>query len=253
MMWRIRNCTAGIYIETKQERITASCHPTQRSDHINAWYVDVSWKQLISVTYSTNAMHGNGMLTNWAYGPEPRSSGGNTSSKTQVSALIPRPVSNGIKKMFENTQTFESWYFFPLLLALYTNWETFFYHRILISRNIENCWGFNTIQKVWYALRRNYRPVSILAALSKVFEKVHCKQMTPCFNDLFPKLLSNFRKKYGCQSALLRMFEYRKSAMGAGKLVGTVAIDLSKAFDSLPHSLLITKIDVCGFHLSACK
>ena len=43
----------------------------------------------------------------------------------------------------------------------------------------------------------NYRPVSILAALSKVFEKVHCKQMTSYFNDIFSKFLSGFRKKYG--------------------------------------------------------
>ena len=101
--------------------------------------------------------------------------------------------------------------------------------------------------------KENYRPVSILAALSKVFEKVHCKQMTSYFNDIFSKFLSGFRKKYGCQSTLLRMVENWKSAIEAGELVGTVAIDLSKAFDSLPHSLLIAKLAAYGFHLSACK
>ena len=99
----------------------------------------------------------------------------------------------------------------------------------------------------------NYRPVSILAALSKVFEKVHCKQMTSYFNDIFSKLLSCFRKKCGCQSTLQRMVENWKSAIEAGKLVGTVAIDLSKAFDSLAHSLLMANLAAYACHLSACK
>ena len=38
-------------------------------------------------------------ITNGAHGPEPRSSGGNTSSSPQVSALIPRPAFYGMEKM----------------------------------------------------------------------------------------------------------------------------------------------------------
>ena len=38
-------------------------------------------------------------IINWVHGPEPRSSGGNTSSNPQVSALIPRPAFNGIERM----------------------------------------------------------------------------------------------------------------------------------------------------------
>ena len=38
-------------------------------------------------------------IINGVHGPEPRSSGGNTSSNPQVSALIPRPVFNGIERM----------------------------------------------------------------------------------------------------------------------------------------------------------
>ena len=141
-----------------------------------------------------------------------------------------------------------------LLLVLYANWLIF------LSRDVNSQiywnllrWFQHNTKKSDMLRKENYRPVSILAMLSKVFEKVHCKQMTSYFNDIFWKFLSGFRKKSGCQSTLLRMVEEWKSAIEAGELVGTVAIDLSKAFNSLPHSLLIAKLAAYGFHLSACK
>ena len=60
--------------------------------------------------------------------------------------------------------------------------------------------------------KQNYRPVSILTALSKVFEKIYCRQLTSYFDCLFSKYLSGFRQKYSCQSTLLRMIEEWKSA-----------------------------------------
>ena len=41
------------------------------------------------------------MIINGVHGPEPRSSGGNTSSNPQVSALIPRPAFDGMERMFQ--------------------------------------------------------------------------------------------------------------------------------------------------------
>ena len=43
--------------------------------------------------------------------------------------------------------------------------------------------------------KQNYRPVSILTALSKVFEKIYCRQLTSYFDCLFSKYLSGFRQK----------------------------------------------------------
>ena len=93
-------------------------------------------------------------------------------------------------------------------------------------------------RKSYMLYKENYRPVSIHSMLSKVFEKVYCKQMVSYFNDIFSKFLSGLRKKCGCQSTLLRMVENWKSAIEAGELVGTVVIGLSKACDSLLHLLL---------------
>ena len=97
--------------------------------------------------------------------------------------------------------------------------------------------------------KQNYRPVSILTALSKVFEKIYCPQLTSYFDCLFSKYLSGFRQKYSCQSTLLRMLEEWKSALDNGNMVGSIAINLSRAFDSLPHGLLLAKIYAYGVNI----
>ena len=58
----------------------------------------VSQKEYISVSKNVATMCGMYMI-NGVHGPEPMSSGGNTSSNPQVSALIPRPAFNGMERM----------------------------------------------------------------------------------------------------------------------------------------------------------
>ena len=101
--------------------------------------------------------------------------------------------------------------------------------------------------------KENYRPVSILTALSKVFENMYCRQLTFYFDRIFSKYLSGFRQKYSCQSTLLRMIEEWKSALDNGNMVGSIAIDLSRAFDSLPHGLLLAKVYAYGVNIDSCK
>ena len=99
----------------------------------------------------------------------------------------------------------------------------------------------------------NYRPVSVLTALSKVFEKVSCVQMSSYFESIFSKFLSGFRPTYSCQTILLKMIEDWKQSIDTGKMVGTISVDLSKAFDSLPHGLLIAKLSAYGVDFNSCK
>ena len=53
-------------------------------------------------------------------------------------------------------------------------------------------------------LKTNYRPISILPAVSKLLEKFMFKQMSNYFEKLFSEYLSGFRRGYGCQHVLMR-------------------------------------------------
>ena len=63
---------------------------------------------------------------------------------------------------------------------------------------------------------------------------------------LFSKFRSGFRPKYSYQSTLLHMIQAWMSAIDNGNRVGAIMIDLSKAFDSLPHVSLIAKLAAYG-------
>ena len=99
----------------------------------------------------------------------------------------------------------------------------------------------------------NYRSVNILTAISKVFEYILSDQMTEFFIDILHSSVSAYRKGYSCQHVLLKLTEHWRDAFDADKYVGIVAMDLSKAFDSMPHGLLIAKLHAYGVSLDACN
>ena len=101
--------------------------------------------------------------------------------------------------------------------------------------------------------RDNYRPVSIFTVISKLYETVLNTQMVDHFHALFNELLVAFRKSYSCQTLLIKFIEDLKFALDKGHKIGTVYMDLSKAFDCLPHGLLIAKLHACGLSEAACE
>ena len=99
----------------------------------------------------------------------------------------------------------------------------------------------------------NYRPVSVLTVISKLYESVLNNQMVDHLSELFNTLLSAFRKHYNCQSLLLKLIEDIKSALDKGHKTGAVFMDLSKAFDCLPHALLLAKLNAYGLSTAVCE
>ena len=88
----------------------------------------------------------------------------------------------------------------------------------------------------------NFRPVSILTSISKLYAKVILEQLSQCFEDIFDRYLCAFRKGQGCQTPLLRLLEDWKQALDKNEYVVAVLMDLSKAFDCLPHDILLSKL-----------
>ena len=101
--------------------------------------------------------------------------------------------------------------------------------------------------------KENHRPLSVLTALSKVLEKVSGAQLSSYFESIFSNFLSGFRPTLSCQTILLKMIEDWKQSIDNGKMVGTIPVDLSKAFDSLPHGLLIAKLAAYGVYFYSCR
>ena len=108
-------------------------------------------------------------------------------------------------------------------------------------------------KKNYNLIKGNYRPVSILTTLSKIYESVMNDQMVDHFNVIFDNLLSAFRKGYSCQSILIKCIDDWKVALDENKFVGALFMDLSKAFDCLPHGLLISKLHAYGLDIHACE
>ena len=101
--------------------------------------------------------------------------------------------------------------------------------------------------------KEDYRPISILPSLSKVFEKLLFMQISAYFDSKFSKLLCGFRANYSTQHALLRLVKQWQACLDSRGKVGTILMDLSKAFDSLPHDLLLAKLSAYGFKYGSLK
>ena len=55
---------------------------------------------------------------------------------------------------------------------------------------------------------------------------------------------------WGAQRVLIRLVEEKREQLDHNKIVGTVLLDFSKAFDCIPHDLLIDKLKAYGFDKS---
>ena len=99
----------------------------------------------------------------------------------------------------------------------------------------------------------NYRPVSILPLLSKVFEKIMYDQLYIYMNNFLNELLCGFRKAHSTQHALFKLLQAWQKELDNSGFIGTILMDLSKAYDCLPHDLLIAKLGVYGLDRSSLR
>lgn len=99
----------------------------------------------------------------------------------------------------------------------------------------------------------NYRPISILPAISKLFERVVYNQLYDYFiqNKLLYYSQHGFRKLHSTETATLEFIDKILQHLDSGKLPIAIFIDLSKAFDTIDHRILLYKLQYYGITGSA--
>ena len=93
----------------------------------------------------------------------------------------------------------------------------------------------------------NYRPISVLPVIAKIFQSVIHEQLSAYFiaNDFCPQQYG-FRKNSSTELAALELLDRVLGQMGKHKIPINFHIDLSKAFDSLRHDILLDKLSYYG-------
>ena len=143
-------------------------------------------------------------------------------------------------------------YFLKLATPYIENALVFMFNTSLETSQFPDCWKNARITPIFKegdrAERSNYRPISVLPVISRLFEKL-------VFNQLYEYLVKNklihpgqsgFLKLHSTLTCLLKNTDDWYSGLDTGQMVGTVFIDLKKAFDTVDHDLLCKKLEHYG-------
>ena len=92
---------------------------------------------------------------------------------------------------------------------------------------------------------KNYRPVSNLSFVSKLIEKIVLSQLSEhlSVNKLFSMYQSAYRPGHSTETALLKVFNDLLMSMDEGKVSLLTLLDLSAAFDTIDHEILISRLE----------
>ena len=102
---------------------------------------------------------------------------------------------------------------------------------------------------------RNYRPITSLIAVDKIFELLLSSQVTSHYDETLYYRMTAYRKRHSCETTLLMLIEDWKQAADNKQLVSVLSTDMSKAFDSFSHSLTERNwrlMDLESDHLTLC-
>ena len=99
----------------------------------------------------------------------------------------------------------------------------------------------------------NYRPISLLPVLSKLCERIALNQLMPYLveNDRLSAHQSGNKKWHSTQTSMIYASDRILTAIDQKKTSAVVLLDMSKAFDSVNHDILLKKLQDIGLSPSA--
>ena len=94
----------------------------------------------------------------------------------------------------------------------------------------------------------NYRPISLLLTLSKLLEKIICEKVYTFLDNTNQIYVSQygFRSGHSCENAISELVSAVLKGFQSNKYTVGVFLDLSKAFDTLEHTILLDKLHYYG-------
>jgi exonuclease III len=94
---------------------------------------------------------------------------------------------------------------------------------------------------------KNYRPISNLPYLAKLLEKIVSRRITAHINEnsLWPKYQSAYRRHHSTETSVVRLLSDIVGECEKGKLVLLCLLDMSAAFDTVDHDILMQRLDLC--------
>ena len=95
-------------------------------------------------------------------------------------------------------------------------------------------------------IKSNYRPLSILPLLSKVYERGIYSHLSDYRDSFLNKIICVFRKAHSTQHALFRLLLSWQQGLDNGGFKGAILMDSSKVHNCICHNLLIAKLECFG-------
>ena len=133
-------------------------------------------------------------------------------------------------------------------------------NKSLTTGNFPTMWKLANVAAVYKGKESksdagNHRWISVLPVLARQFEKVVAEQLVRhCeTNSIIPKEQFGFISRSSCEMALVAATDVWMRQVDEGKIVGSLLIDLSKAFDMVSHQQLLGDLQEIGCGQEVCQ
>ena len=92
------------------------------------------------------------------------------------------------------------------------------------------------------AIPKSYAPISLLSHTYKLYERLILNRIAPTIEEHLIKEQAGFRPGKSCTSQLFNLTQHKEDGYQEGKITGSAFVDLSAAYDTVNHRLLIQKL-----------